>query len=95
MMKVVVCTSTKGIAITTWRRIRSGNPNAIACGELGGMGREVIASFGSQGLWAYVDNVGWTKINNNSAETITFTDLDGGCLDELVWGFTAIGLWRL
>jgi probable HAF family extracellular repeat protein len=78
----------------TWTRINSSVPARVGAGDFNGDGiDEVVADFGSSGLWRRAANGAWTRLLNTTTQGLAVGDLDGNGKAELIADRGATGLW--
>ena len=56
---------------------------------------DMVASFGSQGLWAYLNDARWSKLHNAAPDRLVLGDVDGNGENDVIadFGSTAGGLF--
>lgn len=54
---------------------------------------EIVADFGTLGLWLWDTDV-WTQLSGQNPETLLAGDLDADGQEEVLGDFGALGLWK-
>ena len=50
---------------------------------------DIVVDFGSIGLWAWMNDAGWQKLNNASPEKVITGDVDGNGQDDVIADFSS------
>ena len=73
---------------TTWLKLNNASPEQVVVGDMDNSGGDdVIAEFGSGGIFVKRNLGEWVKLHNSNPEGMTIGNLDGSAGDDLVVDF--------
>ena len=79
-----------------WERLHPGSPKHMAAGDFDGNGRLDLAfDLGGDGLWLWMNDGVWSRVDTMPADLMLTVDLDGNGADDLLLsqGVAGTNVW--
>ena len=73
-----------------WSHLTGRVPQTLAVGDLDGNGNDdLVFTFGSLGLWAWLNDARWRRLHTVSPEQVVVSDLDENAQDDVIGAFSS------